>query len=79
MRNPVCLLGMACFVPLLVVGVAGCQRDISDERLGRVITDLSQVPGASDPYELPDLGSGDEKTPAKPSEQDHAYGPGHPI
>ncbi len=54
MRNPAWLLSMACVVPLIVCG-GGCGRNISDEELGHVITDLSLVPGTADPYELPDL------------------------
>ena len=73
MRNPVCLLTMVCVVPLLIVCGGGCGRDISDEELGHVITDMSQVPGAAEPYELPDLNSGDEMTPAGPSEHNHAH------
>ena len=72
MRNLVCLLAMVCAVPLLIV-CGGCGRDISDEELGRVVTDMSQVPGTAEPYELPDLGGGDEETPTEPSGHNHAH------
>ena len=73
MRSPACLLMMLCAVPLLIVCGGGCGRDISDEELGHVITDMSQVPGAAKPYELPDLSGGDEKTPAEPTGHNHAH------
>ena len=72
MRNPAWLLSMACVVPLIVCG-GGCGRNISDEELGHVITDMSLVPGTAEPYQLPDLSSGDEMTPAGPSEHNHAH------
>jgi len=78
MRNPACLLTMVCVVPLLVVCGGGCGRDISDEELGHVITDMSQVLGTAEPYELPDLSGGDEKPLVEPSEHNHAHQHHHP-
>ena len=77
MRNPVCLLELVCAVPLLTV-CGGCGRDISDEELGHVITDMSLVPGTAEPYELPDLSGGDEMAPAEPSGHNHAHQHHHP-
>ena len=75
MRNPACLLTMICAVPLLIVCGGGCGRNVSDEELGHVITDMSLVPGTTEPYELPDLSGGEEKASAEPSGHNHAHGP----
>lgn len=39
---------------LAIAAVGGCGPDLSEEELGTVVTDMSQVPGAEEPYELPE-------------------------
>lgn len=46
---------------IIVVCPCGCRT--SREELGEIIYDVSKVPGAEKPYELPDLG--DEDTDAE--------------
>jgi len=40
---------------LAVAAVGGCGPNLSEEDLGTVVTDMSEVPGADEPYELPEL------------------------
>lgn len=53
----------------------GCQRSGSDEELGTIVTDLSQVPGTETPYQLPDLGSKEAKKTDTPSTDPHDQPP----
>lgn len=76
---------------LATLPLSGCgSDDSSDEDLGEIVTDISEVPGANKPYPLPDLGintpnedeskSPDENDPNTPNEDEpstHAQDDGH--
>ena len=37
--------------------LVGCGPGVSEEDLGTIVTELPQVPGADEPYPLPDFGT----------------------
>ena len=51
-------------VGLLALGtVVGCGPNLSEEDLGTVVTDMSDVPGADEPYDLPPLDASPSSEP----------------
>ena len=58
-------------IALLLVGcltLAGCGPGVSEEDLGTIVTEVPQVPGAEEPFPLPEFGTDeptDDAAPAK--------------
>lgn len=50
---------------LALCAVSGCGPELSEEELGTVVFEIPDVPGADEPYEVPDLvpaGSSESKS-----------------
>ena len=50
-------LGLLFGIVLILPTTAGCGPRLTDEELGTVILDASELPGADEPYALPESGA----------------------